>query len=144
MAVEKQLGFASKREVEDYGVARFNAACRQSVFSYEQIWQDFTERMGYWLDFEQAYLTLTPDYIESVWWSLQRLWAEGLLYRGDRVVPYCPRDGTTLSSAEVSEGYRDTEDPSVYVRFPLERPEDLGLPAGSALLVWTTTPWAKG
>ncbi len=141
LAVEKQLGFASKREVEDYGVARFNAACRQSVFSYEQIWQDFTERMGYWLDFEQAYLTLTPDYIESVWWSLQRLWAEGLLYRGDRVVPYCPRDGTTLSSAEVSEGYRDTEDPSVYVRFPLERPEDLGLPAGSALLVWTTTPW---
>ncbi|ULH15836.1 isoleucine--tRNA ligase [Deinococcus sp. KNUC1210] len=141
IGVEKKLGLNSKREVEQYGIDKFNAECRASVFEYENEWRRFTERMGYWVDLDDAYMTLHKDYIESIWWSLKNLNEKGLLYRGFRVAPYCPKDGTTLSNAEVSEGYKDIQDPSVYVTFDLTEPESLGLPAGTAFLVWTTTPW---
>ncbi|OLV19083.1 Isoleucyl-tRNA synthetase [Deinococcus marmoris] len=141
IGVEKKLGLNSKREVEAYGIDKFNAECRQSVFVYEADWRRFTERMGYWVDLDDAYMTLHKDYIESVWWSVAELEKKGLLYRGFRVAPYCPKDGTTLSNAEVSEGYKDIQDPSVYITFDLKQPEKLGLEAGAAFLVWTTTPW---
>ncbi|MBB6096688.1 isoleucyl-tRNA synthetase [Deinobacterium chartae] len=141
LAVEKKLGLSSKREVEAYGIDKFNAQCRESVFEYEHIWREFTERMGYWVDLDDAYMTLHKDYIESVWWSLKQLAGQDLLYKGFRVAPYCPKDGTTLSNAEVSEGYKDIQDPSIYLTFDLVDPARLGLPEGSAFLVWTTTPW---
>lgn len=141
LGVEKKLNLASKREVETYGIDAFNAACRESVFEYEQEWRKFTERMGYWVDLDEAYLTLDKNYIESVWWSLKEIHQKDLLYKGFRVAPYCPRDGTTLSSAEVSDAYKDIQDPSVYVVFPLTEAAQLGLPENTAFLVWTTTPW---
>ena len=141
LGVEKKLGLNSKREVEAYGIGKFNAQCRESVFEYENEWRRFTERMGYWVNLDDPYMTLNKEYIESVWWSLKNLDEKGLLYKGFRVAPYCPRDGTTLSNAEVSEGYKDIQDPSVYVTFDLKDPGKLGLPNGAAFLVWTTTPW---
>jgi isoleucyl-tRNA synthetase len=139
--VEKALKLESKRDVEAYGIAKFNEQCRESVFEFENLWRTFTERMGYWVDLDDAYMTLSKDYIESVWWSVGELNKKGLLYKGFRVAPYCPKDGTTLSNAEVSEGYKDIQDPSIYVIFPLLEPEKLDLPENSAFLVWTTTPW---
>ncbi|WP_293911776.1 isoleucine--tRNA ligase [Deinococcus sp.] len=141
LGVEKKLGLNSKREVEAYGIDKFNAECRQSVFIYEGEWRKFTERMGYWVNLDDPYMTLNASYIESVWWSVGELQKKGLLYKGFRVAPYCPRDGTTLSNAEVSEGYRDIQDPSVYITLDLADPDALGLPAGSAFMFWTTTPW---
>lgn len=141
IGVEKKLGLNSKREVEAYGIDKFNAECRASVFEYEAEWRRFTERMGYWVDLDDAYMTLHKDYIESIWWSVKDLDQKGLLYKGFRVAPYCPKDGTTLSNAEVSEGYKDIQDPSVYVPFALKDPASLALPDGAAFLVWTTTPW---
>ncbi|MFC6667020.1 class I tRNA ligase family protein [Deinococcus radiopugnans] len=141
IGVEKKLGLNSKREVEAYGIDKFNAECRQSVFVYEADWRRFTERMGYWVDLDDAYMTLHKDYIESVWWSVAELEKKGLLYRGFRVAPYCPKDGTTLSNAEVSDGYKDIQDPSIYVALDLKEPQKIGLEAGAAFLVWTTTPW---
>lgn len=141
LGVEKKLGLNSKRDVEAYGIEKFNAECRTSVFEYEQEWRKFTERMGYWVNLDDPYMTLNRDYVESIWWSVKELDGRGLLYKGFRVAPYCPRDGTTLSNAEVSEGYKDIQDPSVYVTFALRDPAALGLPEGAAFLVWTTTPW---
>jgi isoleucyl-tRNA synthetase len=137
--VERQLGISSKQEIEAYGIAEFNARCRESVFEYVEEWNRLTERIGFWIDLDDPYVTLDDDYIESVWWSLRRLWEKGLLYEGHKVVPYCPRCGTALSSHEVALGYEDVEDPSIYVRFPLLG-EDGG-ETGESLLVWTTTPW---
>ncbi len=125
LEVEKELGISSKQEIEDYGIAEFNKRCRESVFEYVEDWNRLTERIGFWIDLDDPYVTLENDYIESVWWSLRRLWDEGRLYEGHKVVPYCPRCGTALSSHEVALGYRDVEDPSIYVRLPY-------LPAGSA------------
>ena len=139
LEVEKELGISSKQEVEEYGIAEFNARCRASVFEYVEEWNRLTERIGFWIDLDDPYVTLEDDYIESVWWSLRRLWDDGRLYEGHKVVPYCPRCGTALSSHEVALGYQDVEDPSIYVRFPLLA-EDGG-EAGESLLVWTTTPW---
>ncbi|MDX6688988.1 MAG: isoleucyl-tRNA synthetase, partial [Solirubrobacteraceae bacterium] len=140
IAVEKQLGITSKEQIEEYGIAEFNRRCRESVFTFLEDWNALTERIGFWLDLEHAYRTLDPDYIESVWWSLKQIADDGRLYEGHKVVPYCPRCGTALSSHEVALGYQDVEDPSVYVRFPVV--EDGGpLQAGDELLVWTTTPW---
>ncbi|HEX5622562.1 MAG TPA: isoleucine--tRNA ligase [Solirubrobacteraceae bacterium] len=138
--VEKQLGFNSKADIEAYGIAEFNAKCRESVFEYLEDWNALTERIGFWVDLDHAYRTLDTPYIESVWWALKTMWDRDLLYEGHRVVPYCKRCGTALSSHEVSDGYEDVEDPSVYVTFPVTRPAG-ALREGDALLVWTTTPW---
>ncbi len=140
IAVERKLGIKSKAEIEQYGIEAFNAQCRKSVFEYLEDWQRLTERIGFWLDMDGAYRTLDPSYVESVWWSLKQIADKGLLYEGHRVVPYCPRCGTALSSHEVALGYEDVEDPSVYVR--LRVAQDGGpLQAGDELLIWTTTPW---
>ncbi len=139
LEVEKQLGISSKQEIEEYGIAEFNQRCRESVFEYVEEWNRLTERIGFWIDLDDPYVTLDNEYIESVWWSLGRLWEKGLLYEGHKVVPYCPRCGTALSSHEVALGYKDVEDPSIYVRFPLLAENGDG--DGESLLVWTTTPW---
>jgi isoleucyl-tRNA synthetase len=150
LEVEKMLGFTSKAQIEDYGVAKFNAHCRESVFSYLKEWEAMTERIGFWLDLEHAYRTLEDSYIESCWWALKQLWDKGLIYQGYKVTPHCPRCGTSLSSHEVALGYRDdAEDPSVYIKFKVpdivvkEYLQSLGanpdLP--TYLLAWTTTPW---
>ncbi len=133
--VEKELGLNSKRDIEAYGVAEFNRRCKESVFRYEREWVRLSERIGFWLDYDRPYVTYSDEYIESVWWILRQLWDRGLLYQGYKVVPYCPRCGTPLSSHEVALGYRETEDPSVYVRMRLRGKPD------TSLLVWTTTPW---
>jgi isoleucyl-tRNA synthetase len=138
LAVEKELGFTGKPDIEAYGIAKFNAECRENVQRHVDAFEAMSERMGYWADYEHAYWTMTPDYVESVWWALKTIFAKGLLVEDYRVAPYCPRCGTTLSDHEVAQGYEDVTDPSVYVRFPLTS----GPWAGKAdLLVWTTTPW---
>jgi isoleucyl-tRNA synthetase len=147
LEVERELGISSKAEIEEYGIAEFNARCRESVFRYVEDWNRLTERIGFWIDLDDPYVTLENDYIESVWWSLRRIWDDGRLYRGHKVVPYCPRCGTALSSHEVAQGYHDVVDPSAYVRFPVteippadEIPEQ-PIQIGDRLLAWTTTPW---
>src|SRR3954462_6195453 len=140
IAVEQKLGFTSKEDIERYGIAEFNAECRESVFEFLEDWTALTERIGYWVDLEHPYRTLDPSYIESVWWALKTMWDKELLFEGHKVVPYCVRCGTALSSHEVAQGYKDVEDPSVYVRFPVTRPAG-ALRDGDVLLVWTTTPW---
>jgi isoleucyl-tRNA synthetase len=169
IAVEQKLGITSKTEIEDpergIGIERFNAECRRSVWEYLEEWNRLTERIGFWVDLDHAYRTLDETYIESVWWALAEIDRKGLLYEGNKVVPYCPRCGTALSSHEVALGYRDVVDPSVYVRLPIhfptreqsgglvQQPDDPAwVPAqspdpasplreGDALLIWTTTPW---
>jgi isoleucyl-tRNA synthetase len=133
--VEKKLGFTNKQQIEDYGIAKFNELCRESAFTYIQEWEKLTDRIGYWVDLQTAYVTFTNDYIESVWWILKNFWDKDLLYQGFKVVPYCPRCGTPLSDHEVALGYKETKDPSIFFRLPLvDKP-------GTSLLVWTTTPW---
>ena len=147
--VEKELGLSGKREIEQFGIAEFNARCRESVMRYVDDWEQLTERMGYWVDMSQPYRTMDPGYIEAVWWSLKVIYDRGLLVRDYRISPYCPRCGTPLSDHELGQpgAYETVTDPSVTVRFPLT-----GLPAGTDpaladtlseadLLVWTTTPW---
>jgi isoleucyl-tRNA synthetase len=134
IAVEQELGIHHKVEIEEYGIARFNAKCRESVFTFLEEWDRLTERIGFWLDLEHAYRTLDESYIESVWWALARIDERGLLYEGHKVVPYCPRCETTLSSHEVALGYRDVVDPSVFLKLPVSSGKE-------KLLVWTTTPW---
>ncbi len=133
--VEKRLGFTHKQEIEDFGIAKFNELCRNSVFTYIQDWEKLTDRIGYWVDLEDAYITYKNEYIESVWWLLKSIWDKGLLYQGFKVVPYCPRCGTPLSDHEVAQGYEQVTDPSLYVRMPLVDEEN------TSLLIWTTTPW---
>lgn len=133
--VEKELGLDSKVKVEKYGIDKFNAQCQKSVFRYKKEWDELTRRIGYWLDLESAYITCSNEYIESVWWILSQFWDKGLIYQGHRIVPYCPRCGTPLSSHEVAQGYEEVSDPSVYVKIKLEGK------ANTYFLVWTTTPW---
>lgn len=133
--VEKRLGFNSKSQIEEYGIGPFNELCRQSAFDYIQEWERLTDRIAFWVDLEEAYVTYTNDYIESVWWILKTFWDKDLLYQGFKVVPYCPRCGTPLSDHEVAQGYSEAVDPSVFVRLPLIDDPD------TSLLVWTTTPW---
>ncbi len=139
LEVEKRLGISGKQDIERYGVEAFTKRCKESVFQYEREWERLTERIGYWVDLDDAYVTYRNGYIESVWWALRQIWDLGLLYQGHKVVPYCPRCGTALSDHEVAQGYAEVEDPSVYVRFPVEG--EVGGQKGSSLLVWTTTPW---
>ncbi len=138
LAVEKELGFTGKPDIEAYGVEAFNAKCRENVQRHVDAFETMSERMGYWADYEHAYWTMTPDYVESVWWALKTIYDKGLLVEDFRVSPYCPRCGTGLSDHEVAQGYEDVTDPSVYVRFPLTSGPWAGQ---AALLVWTTTPW---
>jgi len=140
IAVEQKLGFKSKEDIERYGIAEFNAQCRESVFEFLEDWNRLTERIGFWVDLDDAYRTLDATYVESVWWALRTMWDKDLLYEGHKVVPYCARCGTALSSHEVAQGYEDVEDPSVYVTFPVTEPAG-ALREGDLLLGWTTTPW---
>ncbi|MBW6464980.1 MAG: isoleucine--tRNA ligase [Brevefilum sp.] len=133
--VEKRLGFTNKQQIEDYGVAKFNELCKESVFTYIKDWEKLTDRIGFWVDLDDAYITYKNEYIESVWWLLKSIWDKGLLYQGFKVVPYCPRCGTPLSDHEVALGYDQATDPSIFVRMPLVDEEN------TSLLVWTTTPW---
>jgi isoleucyl-tRNA synthetase len=138
LAVEKELGFTGKPDIEAYGIAEFNAKCRENVQRHVDAFESMSERMGYWADYDHAYWTMNADYVESVWWALKQIFDKGLLVEDYRVAPYCPRCGTPLSDHEVAQGYEDVTDPSVFVRFPLTS----GAWAGRAdLLVWTTTPW---
>ncbi len=141
LAVEKELGFSGKGDIEAYGVAEFNAKCRESVLRHVDEFTVMTQRMAYWVDFDQAYWTMNSDYVQSVWWSLKQIFNKGLLVQDHRVSPYCPRCGTGLSDHELAQGYEDIVDASVYVRFPvLSGPLAEAFP-GVALLAWTTTPW---
>jgi isoleucyl-tRNA synthetase len=138
LAVEKELGFEGKKDIEAYGIAAFNDKCRESVTRHTDAFTELTNRMGYWTDLDHAYRTMDPEYIESVWWSLKEIFNKGLLVQDHRVAPWCPRDETGLSDHELAQGYETIVDPSVFVRFPLTS----GPLAGeAALLVWTTTPW---
>ena len=147
--VEKRLGISGKQQIEALGVAEFNRLCRESVFTYRSEWEELSQRIAYWLDYEDAYATYTNEYVESVWWALATLHAKGLLFRGHKVLPYCARCGTSLSSHEVAQGYEDVEDPSVYLALDLvsvggaDAAEAEGMPGRSSrrILVWTTTPW---
>ncbi|NUS40835.1 MAG: isoleucine--tRNA ligase, partial [Terrabacter sp.] len=138
LAVEKELGFTGKQDIERYGIAEFNAKCRESVTRHTDAFTQLTERMGYWVDMDDAYRTMDSSYIESVWWSLKQIFDKGLLVSDFRVAPWCPRDETGLSDHELAQGYETVVDPSVFVRFPLTSGP---LADTAALLVWTTTPW---
>ncbi|OGN95775.1 MAG: isoleucine--tRNA ligase [Chloroflexi bacterium RBG_13_51_18] len=144
LEVEKQLGFSSKNQIEEYGIDRFNEMCRQSVYKYLREFEDVFRRVGYWIDFDNAYITLKNEYIESCWWAIKQMWDKELVYQGYRVTPHCPRCGTSLSSHEVSQGYKEnTEDPSVYIKFRVVEKSKRDLPSDMPLffLAWTTTPW---
>lgn len=132
--VQKKLGIDGKKEIESYGIAPFNKACRESVFTYKDLWDQLTKEMGYWIDLDDPYITLDNDYIESVWWILSEFHKANLIYKGHRVVPYCPKCETPLSSHEVALGYKEVKDPSVYVMMQ-------GVDCDYDFLVWTTTPW---
>jgi isoleucyl-tRNA synthetase len=133
--VEKALGLIGRSQVEEYGIAKYNAECRSSVLKYKDLWDELTDRMGYWVDQENPYITFENDYIESVWWALSELYKKGLLYKGYKIQWYSPGNGTVLSSHEVSLGYKNTQDPSIYVMFPKPDEEE------TYYLAWTTTPW---
>ncbi|MFZ1854767.1 MAG: isoleucine--tRNA ligase [Candidatus Nanopelagicales bacterium] len=141
LAVEKELGFGGKGDIEAYGIAEFNQKCRESVVRHVDQFEQLTERMGYWVDTAAAYWTMDTSYIQSVWWSLKRIFDAGLLSEDHRVAPYCPRCGTGLSDHELAQGYEDIVDPSVYVRFPLTGGNVADRYGDVNLLVWTTTPW---
>jgi isoleucyl-tRNA synthetase len=133
--VEKALGFKHKDDIVRYGVAKFNEECRKSVWKYKTDWESMTERMGYWVDMSDPYITFENNYIESIWWALKQYFDKGLIYKGYKIQPYCPRCETPLSSHEVSLGYEDVKDPSVYVKMKVKGEEN------TFFLVWTTTPW---
>ncbi|MGH4138409.1 isoleucine--tRNA ligase [Clostridium sp.] len=134
LEVEKKLGINGKPGIEAYGVEKFVTECKDSVFSYVNMWEEMSERVGYWIDMENPYVTYHNDYIESVWWALKQMWDKDLVYKGHKIMPYCPRCGTSLSSHEVAQGYKDVKETSVYVKFKVKGEE-------KSILVWTTTPW---
>lgn len=133
--VEKSLRISGKKQIEEYGVEAFNQKCYDSVFTYKNLWDELTDRMGYWVDLAHPYMTCTNEYIESVWWILKQFHDKNLIYKGFKVVPYCPKCGTPLSSHEVAQGYEEVSDPSIYVRMKLTGEDN------TYFLVWTTTPW---
>ena len=132
--VQKRMDLMSNEAIEAYGMDNFNQACRESVWTYESAWREMTERMAYWVDLDNPYVTLENNYVESCWWALKQMFDKGLLYRGHKVLPYCPQTGTSYSSHEVALGYKEVEEPSVYVKFKLTDDD-------SSILAWTTTPW---
>ena len=135
LEVEKLLGIDGKQEIEKYGIEPFIKKCKESVWKYKKEWEVMSDRVGYWVDMDAPYVTYDNDYIESVWWSLRQVYEKGLLYKGHKIVPYCPRCGTALSSHEVAQGYKEVEEKSVYVKFPVKGEQN------TFFLVWTTTPW---
>jgi len=144
LEIEKKIGISSKPQIEEYGIARFNDLCRQSVEKYIHEFEEVIERVAYWVDLDNAYATLRNEYIETCWWAIKQMWDKGLVYQGYRVTPHCPRCGTSLSSHEIAQGYKeDTEDPSVYIKFRISKETTGNLPADKPvyLLAWTTTPW---
>jgi len=141
LQVEKELGLKSKKEIEQYGIGAFNDKCKESVWKYVHEWEEFTDRMGYWVDLKDPYITYKPQYIESVWNIISEINKKDLLYKDYKIVPWCPRCGTGLSSHELAQGYQDVKDLSVYVKFKVKNPEKIGLSGEVFLLAWTTTPW---
>jgi len=135
LEVEKMLGIDGKPEIEKFGVEPFIENCKKSVWKYKAEWEQMSERIGYWADMENPYITYDNNYIESVWWALKKIWEQGLLYKGHKIVPYCPRCGTSLSSHEVAQGYKEVKDPSIYVKFQVKGEKNV------YLMAWTTTPW---
>ena len=135
LEVEKELEFKSKKDIEKFGLAKFNKKCKKSVWKYKTEWEQLTEKIGYWLDLDNPYITYDIDYIETLWWIIKQVYEKGLLYQDYRVVPYCPRCGTSLSSHEVAQGYKKIKEPSIYVKFPIKGQKN------TYFLVWTTTPW---
>lgn len=135
LEVEKLLGINGKPEIEKYGVEPFIQKCKESVWKYKKEWEDMSDRVGFWADMENPYVTYHNSYIESEWWALKQIWDKGLLYKGHKIVPYCPRCGTSLSSHEVAQGYKDVKEPSIYVKFAVKGEQ------GVFLMAWTTTPW---
>ncbi len=149
LEVEKKLGLKSKKEIEQYGIAKFNEECKRSVWQYKDEWEKLTHRMGFWLDLKNPYVTYENNYIESVWFLVKQIWEKKLLYKGHKVVPWCTRCGTALSSHELAQGYREVKDTSVYIKFQI--PNDkfqikfgkIQIPKNERIYVlsWTTTPW---
>ncbi|MCL4404179.1 class I tRNA ligase family protein [Patescibacteria group bacterium] len=142
--VEKKLGLRSKKEIEKFGIAAFNEKCKESVWQYKDEWERLTERMGFWLDMSHPYVTYANDYIESVWSVLKEAWNKKLLYKGHKIVPWCPRCGTALSSHELAQGYKEATDTSVYIKFRLKKGQKIGrtvIDGETFILSWTTTPW---
>lgn len=135
LEVEKLLGISGKPQIEKYGVEPFIKQCKESVWKYQNEWEKMSDRVGYWVDMKDPYVTYHNNYIESVWWSLKKIWDQGLLYKGHKIVPYCPRCGTSLSSHEVAQGYKDVKEASVFVKFPVKGEKQV------YLMAWTTTPW---
>ena len=135
LEIEKKLGISGKEQIEEYGVEKFVKECKESVFTYVSMWEKMTEQIGYWVDMENPYVTYHNPYIESVWWALKQMWDKGLLYEGHKVMPYCPRCGTALSSHEVAQGYKDVKDLTAIVKFKVADEEN------KYILAWTTTPW---
>ena len=135
LEIEKKLGISGKEQIEDYGVEKFVKECKDSVFQYVHVWEKMTNQIGFWVDMEHPYVTYHNDYIESVWWALKELWKKGLLYEGHKVMPYCPRCGTALSSHEVAQGYKDVKDLTCIAKFKVKGKEN------TYILAWTTTPW---
>ena len=145
LEIEKKLGISGKEQIEEYGVEKFVKQCKESVFQYVSIWEEMTNKVGFWVDMENPYVTYHNDYIESVWWALKQMWEKGLLYEGHKVMPYCPRCGTALSSHEVAQGYKDVKDLTCVAKFKVIR-EDNGAEENEGeedtyFLAWTTTPW---
>lgn len=134
LEVEKMLGLDGKEQIEEYGLEPFIAHCKESVWKYKGMWEDFSSTVGFWADMDNPYVTYHNDYIESEWWALKKIWERGLLYKGFKIVPYCPRCGTPLSSHEVAQGYKDVKERSAIARFKVKG-ED------AYILAWTTTPW---
>ena len=135
LEIEKKLGISGKEQIEEYGVEKFVKECKESVFTYVSMWEKMTEQIGYWVDMENPYVTYHNPYIESVWWALKQMWDKGLLYEGHKVMPYCPRCGTALSSHEVAQGYKDVKDLTAVAKFKVADEDN------KYILAWTTTPW---
>jgi len=141
LQIEKKFGFKNKKEIEKFGISKFNKECKKSVWEYKKVWEKLTERIGYWLDLKNPYITYDPKYIETLWFILKKIWEKGLLHQDFKVVAYCPRCQTPLSSHEVAQGYKKIKEPAIYVKFRIKNPKTHNLKPNASFLIWTTTPW---